>query len=412
MIVKGGNIRNIENRGGRGGYVANTPMCGIQPSIREPHTPSRDVLPLNLQCVLPVISFHRFVSFSYNKRNPTLSFITPWQAQMSSILHSNGTSSLDSNRISPHSTCPSANGWSGATRDAYDLLPDMVLRLDGRDLIIGDANRTACERLGFAREELLGIGVRRICASADVQEMRRRMDALSRGMHDHSSFVISVEQRRKDGSALPAAWHISRVPAIDGEAWIAVSREPSLDGSVNSASPLGLGLPGHDPLTGLPDRRLFRRCLERSLQRMGRRGDYFFAIFFIDMDGFKTINDRFGHLAGDRVLCEVARRLVGCIRPGDMGARFGGDEFTALIDDVRDPECAKSVAGRMIDQIREPMEIVGNIVQIKASIGVAISDHANDDPDDLLHSADEAMYRVKRLGGDAVGLHRMFSKPR
>ena len=319
---------------------------------------------------------------------------------MSSILQGDGSTSIDANRISPHSTNPSANGWSDATRGAYDLLPDAVLRLEGRDLTIGDANRTACERLGFAREELLGVGIGRICASADVEDVRRRMDALSQGMHDHSSFVISVEQRRKDGTALPAAWHISCVPAIDGDAWIVAAREPSPDGSINFASPLGLGLPGHDPLTGLPDRRLFRRCLERSLQRMDRRRDFFFSLFFIDLDGFKSINDRFGHLAGDRVLCEVARRLIGCIRPGDMAARFGGDEFTALIDDVKDPECAESVASRMLDRIREPMEIDGNIVRIKASIGVAMSGRANDGPDDLLHSADEAMYRVKHLCGD------------
>lgn len=331
---------------------------------------------------------------------------------MSSILHGDGSTSLDTNRISPHSTNPSANGWSDATRDAYDLLPDAVFRLDGRDLIIGDANRTACERLGFAHEELSGVGLGRICASADVQDMRRQMNALLQGMPDHLSFVISVEQRRKDGSASPAVWHISRVPAIGGEAWIVVAREPSLDGSINIAGPLGLGLPGHDPLTGLPDRRLFKRFVDRSLQRMSRHDDYFFALFFIDLDGFKSINDCFGHLAGDRVLCEVARRLVGYIRPGDMAARFGGDEFTALIDDLNDAGHAESVAGRMLDQIREPMEIEGNILQIKASIGVAISGRANDNPDDLLHSADEAMYRVKHLGGDAVGLQRMFLKPR
>ena len=105
-----------------------------------------------------------------------------------------------------------------------------------------------------------------------------------------------------------------------------------------------MGTAGHDALTGLPDRRLFERRLEQALERARERSDYLFAVCFIDLDGFKAVNDRWGHLTGDRTLCEIARRLVGGVRPGDGAARFGGDEFTVLIADLRTASDAAVVA--------------------------------------------------------------------
>ena len=109
------------------------------------------------------------------------------------------------------------------------------------------------------------------------------------------------------------------------------------------------------------------------MQRLQQHDGYRFAVCFIDLDGFKAVNDRFGHLVGDRVLCEVAKRLVGGVRPGDVAARFGGDEFTVFLDDLRTDSDAAAVARRILDQLHAPTPIDGCDVKVRASIGVAVS---------------------------------------
>jgi diguanylate cyclase (GGDEF)-like protein len=157
-------------------------------------------------------------------------------------------------------------------------------------------------------------------------------------------------------------------------------------------------------LTGLPDRRLFERRLERALERGRAHDGYAFAVCFIDLDNFKAINDSLGHLAGDRVLCEVARRLIGCVRPDDMVARFGGDEFTVLIDHLQNAADAAPVARRILANVQEPVSIDGRRVEVAASIGVASSSRNCGQIDNLLHDADRAMYRVKATGGGGLAL--------
>ncbi|MFG2335966.1 putative bifunctional diguanylate cyclase/phosphodiesterase [Streptomyces yangpuensis] len=165
----------------------------------------------------------------------------------------------------------------------------------------------------------------------------------------------------------------------------------------------------HDPLTDLPNRALFTRRVRQALT--GRRaGDHSTAVLFIDLDGFKAVNDTIGHQAGDELLVEAARRLQDSVRAGDTAARLGGDEFAALIlgDGSRDRSAreyqAREIADRLRTRLSQPYRIGGNEVRVAASIGVAFADPGIT-PSDLMRNADLAMYRAKAAGKDRVEVY-------
>jgi diguanylate cyclase (GGDEF)-like protein len=153
-----------------------------------------------------------------------------------------------------------------------------------------------------------------------------------------------------------------------------------------------------DPLTGLPNRLLFHDRLAQAVQRIDRR-DHVVGLIFIDLDGFKAVNDRYGHAMGDRLLVAVAGRLRRVVRRTDTVARLGGDEFTIILEGLRHPEDAARVAEQALLSLRQAFEIGGAVIELGASLGVAIASHATDVPDALTHRADAAMYRAKARGG-------------
>jgi len=155
----------------------------------------------------------------------------------------------------------------------------------------------------------------------------------------------------------------------------------------------------HDPLTELPNRRLFMDRLGQALRRT-MRWHHQVAVLFMDLDGFKVVNDSLGHEVGDLLLTVVAQRLRRCLRPEDTLARFGGDEFVVLIDALDDPVQAVQVAERIAEEIRRPFLIEARDLYVIASIGISLGDARTHDPDDLLREADTAMYRAKDEGGD------------
>jgi diguanylate cyclase (GGDEF)-like protein len=152
----------------------------------------------------------------------------------------------------------------------------------------------------------------------------------------------------------------------------------------------------NDSLTGLPNRALLLDRMELTLAR-AERDDRDVTVLFLDLDGFKPVNDSMGHLAGDRLLIDVARRLKACLRRTETAARLGGDEFAILLADLDDPRRAVEVAERIIAALEEPFTLLGREVFVSASIGIA---SGRDAPEDLLRNADVAMYRAKRSGGD------------
>ncbi len=157
----------------------------------------------------------------------------------------------------------------------------------------------------------------------------------------------------------------------------------------------------HDPLTGLPNRTLLLDRLAGALQRAEAAGSVV-AILFCDLDQFKTVNDSLGHMAGDELLVAVGRRLIACVRPGDTAARFGGDEFAVLIEDITEVD-VDGLAERILEALEQPFNVRGKEIFLSGSIGIAAGSHVDDD---LLRDADLAMYRAKRGG---AGRHETFA---
>ncbi len=154
----------------------------------------------------------------------------------------------------------------------------------------------------------------------------------------------------------------------------------------------------HDTLTGLPNRALFTTLLDRAVIRLKRRRDTRFAVLFLDVDRFKNVNDSLGHMVGDQLLVEVARRLGACVRPEDTVARLGGDEFTILLEDIHDSADAIQVAERIQAEFISPVLVGSHEVFTSASIGIALSDVHYLRPEEVLRDADTAMYRAKSRG--------------
>lgn len=180
----------------------------------------------------------------------------------------------------------------------------------------------------------------------------------------------------------------------------------------------------HDPLTGLPNRAMFLHCLENAIARSQQQCDRLFAVLFLDLDRFKTINDSLGHLVGDKLLCGVANRLLSCLRSHDTFARLGGDEFTILLENIGDVTDAIRIAQRIQKQLSQPFDLEGHEVFTSASIGIVLCGSPPDRygnptyplssliafPDSsatVLRDADTAMYQAKSQGG--TGHYAVFN---
>ncbi|MCP8463042.1 EAL domain-containing protein [Pseudomonas sp. ZM23] len=222
----------------------------------------------------------------------------------------------------------------------------------------------------------------------DLPSLRQAIDAHLRG----SSALLNHEYRirQRDGGYL---WVQARGVITDGRmagSQTDISQRKASEHQLNHAA-------RHDPLTGLANRLRLDELLQQALMRQRRPGARESGLLFIDLDRFKLINDSLGHAVGDRVLVEVAQRLLRCLRPGDHLARFGGDEFVVLLDDLANLNDAEQVAQRMLDYLHLPLHVDGRTLVVSASIGIT-GLIADGQAIDTLQAADLALYRAKEAG--------------
>ena len=273
-----------------------------------------------------------------------------------------------------------------------------LVATDGRWLQV---NRALCRIVGYSEEELLGKSFQDITypedLEADLNQIRRTLAG------EIETYQMEKRYLHKGGSVVWGLLSVSLVHDEGGEPLYFVAQIQDITERKMLEEQLKHRA-FHDHLTDLPNRYLFVDRLGQALRRTRRRKGRKVAVLFVDLDRFKVINDSLGHEAGDILLVLVSERLRRCLRPEDTLARFGGDEFVALLQDVEDPSEAIKVAGRITEEIKRPFVLEGRELFVRASLGVAVGDADTPSPEGLLRDADTAMYRAKHEGGDC----RMF----
>jgi diguanylate cyclase (GGDEF)-like protein/PAS domain S-box-containing protein len=300
-------------------------------------------------------------------------------------LHGDTLAALEAARRSEERYALAAAGSNDGLWD-WDVPADALYCSERWKLMIGlapgDRVSTLDEWLHLADEE-------------DRPGLRQAIEAHLTGNRSH--FEIEYRLRHVDGGV---RWVHCRGIAVRDESGRAIrlagsqtdiSEQRRVRDSLAQAAQ-------HDALTDLPNRTLFRELVQRAIDQAARVPSSGYAVLFIDLDGFKLINDTHGHVTGDRFLKAIARRLQSQLRPGDMLARLGGDEFGVLAQNVETTDDVRTIAQRLQDSLAEPFVVTGHKLRGAASIGIVLGTSQGRSVDTLLRDADIAMYRAKAAG--------------
>ncbi|WP_445001170.1 EAL domain-containing protein [Halomonas mongoliensis] len=246
---------------------------------------------------------------------------------------------------------------------------------------------------GYRREEVEGHNCL-LLQGRDTDPRARQRLAAAIGRQEDVHVVI--QNYRRDGSTFWNDLYISPVRDQDGAVTHFIGVQNDISAQKEYESQLAHHA-SHDALTGLPNRTLLEDRLQQGCT-IARRHQRYLAVLFVDLDGFKPINDTLGHETGDHLLCEVARRLEAQLRAGDTVARFGGDEFVVVLTDLAHEDDVLPVVERLLSNLSAPYSVLGHELRITASIGISISDGSVEHPMRLIQQADLAMYKAKRQG--------------
>ncbi|MDX8413260.1 MAG: diguanylate cyclase, partial [Mariprofundales bacterium] len=271
---------------------------------------------------------------------------------------------------------------------------DGIIHINTRG-IIQSFNPAAEGMFGYEQVEVLGQNIRMLMPEPNHSQhdgyLKRYMETRVRHIIGHEREVTA---RRKDGSTFAMSLRVNAMQ-LEGEDYFIgmvqdITARKQAEETINK-------LAYFDSLTGLPNRRMFMDRMGQALART-HRNKTGFSLLFLDLDGFKAVNDTLGHKAGDRVLTVVADRLRSCAREMDTVARLGGDEFTFILSDIMQREQVAIVVDKILATLGEPMMVDGSEFHLGASIGIAICPTDGDALDALIHYADDAMYAAKKAG--------------
>lgn len=264
-------------------------------------------------------------------------------------------------------------------------------------------NPAAEQIFGYSQEEILGKNVNVLMPDPTRSE---HDTYIKRYLQTGEAKVMGVSGRevvavRKDGTQFPMEVSISEMLLGGQKYFVGIVRDIT---ERKLAEQKIAHLAHYDYLTDLPNRALFLNCLEHSML-LAKRNNYKAAVLFLDLDGFKQVNDTLGHEAGDLLLQDVSKRLKHAIRESDTVARVGGDEFTFVLNNIQSSEGAAVVAGKIIAALSEPFDLKGQRCKVGGSIGIAMFPDDAGDLDKLIKQADEAMYLAKQSGKNT---HRFY----
>jgi diguanylate cyclase (GGDEF)-like protein/PAS domain S-box-containing protein len=306
-------------------------------------------------------------------------------------------------------------------RSIRDMMVDSIIIIDHQG-IIKEFNKSAEKIFGYSGHEIIGKNVDLLMTSADKNQHDQYIDNyLLTGRTKIIGVGREIIAKRKDNTTFFADLSISKLDSDKNGPPLFVGTLHDVSGrkenelqllqiqndlehrvklrteELANANILLTQQANFDALTGLANRYLFFDRLRQAIAQAKRR-DYSLAIFFVDLDGFKNVNDSCGHDAGDEVLKKIAMRLEQHLRDEDTVSRIGGDEFAIILNSVIDIKHVKMVAEKIINTINQPLNITDNDIPMSASIGISFYPENNTDPDILLKQADIAMYKSKDKG--------------
>ena len=288
---------------------------------------------------------------------------------------------------------------------AFEATSYAVMITDAEGTIVS-VNSAFSEITGWSSQEAIGQSPRILSSGRQDADF---YEAMWRALKTEGHWQGELWNRRKTGEAYPEHLTIDALRGPDGAITHYVAVFSDIEERKLRERRLAF-LAFHDELTSLPNRTLFMDRLDRAAA-MARRRSAQLAVQILDLDGFKGVNDTFGHEAGDLLLKAAASRLSACLRDSDTLARWGGDEFAVLLPVIDAAAGTREVASRLMASLRRPFYMAGDEISIGVSIGAALLPGDADTPDDLINCADRAMYKMKQAGKGGFALHGEIDRP-